>query len=105
MDRLSGGIAAAACVIAATVSDVTVAQTARSGGSASAQLIQQMQQIASERTTLQAENDKLKSQLAAVTKDRDALKAGQQAVQRRAQDSSAALARSNTQRTATEQEL
>jgi chromosome segregation ATPase len=105
MDRLSGWIAALACVLAATVSAVAVAQTARSGGNANAQLMQQMQQLASERTTLQAENEKLKSQLAAATKDRDALKAGQQTIERRAKDSSAALAHSNAQRDATEQEL
>lgn len=105
MDQLSGGIAALACVLAVTVSDGARAQTARSGGSASAQLMQQMQQLASERTTLQAENDKLKSQLAALTKDRDALKAGQQTIERRAKDSSAALAHSNAQRDASEQEL
>ena len=105
MDRLSGWIAALAGVLAVAVSDVAMAQTARSGGSASAQLMQQMQQLASERTTLQAENEKLKSQLAAATKDRDALKAGQQTIERRARDSSAALAHSNAQRDATEQEL
>jgi chromosome segregation ATPase len=104
MNRLAGWVALASCFGAAALSELAVAQTAR-GGSASAQLVQQVQQLASERTTLQAENDKLKSQLAALTKDRDALKAGQQATDRRTRDASAALAHSNTLREATEQEL
>jgi chromosome segregation ATPase len=81
------------------------AQTARTGGNANAQLMEQMQQLASERTTLQAENERLKSQLADVTKDRDALKSGQQAVDRRARDAAAALAHSNAQRDSSDQEL
>jgi seryl-tRNA synthetase len=105
MDRFPVWIAAAACVTCACASDIAVAQTARSGGSANAQLLQQMQQLASERATLQAENDKLKSQLAAATKDHDALKADQQTIERRAKDASAALARSNAQHDATEQDL
>jgi chromosome segregation ATPase len=105
MDRLAVWIAVATSVSAAAVSNLATAQTARGGSNASAQLMQQMQQLASERTTLQAENEKLKSQLAALTKDRDALKAGQQAVERRSKDTSAALAHSNAQRDATDQEL
>jgi len=81
------------------------AQTARSGGSANAQMVQQMQQLASERTVLQAENDKLKKRLADITKDRDALRSGQQGLERRSRDASAALAQSNSQRASTEQEL
>ncbi len=82
-----------------------LAQAARSGGSASTQLMQQMQQMASERTTLQAENERLKGELASVKKDRDALKAAQQAVDRRSKDATEALAHSKTQRDAVEQEL
>ena len=58
------------------------AQATRSGGGASSQIMQQYQQLASERTQLQAENAKLKADLAAasgerdqLTKERDALKA------------------------------
>ncbi len=51
-----------------------LAQTTRSGGGANAQLMQQMQQLASERTSLQAENAKLKKELDDLRKDRDALK-------------------------------
>jgi hypothetical protein len=105
MARLTAWIAGVAGIIAAAAGGVAVAQTARSGGNASAQLMQQMQQLASERTTLQGENDKLKKQLADVTKDRDALKSGQQVVERRAKDATAALQHSNSQREAGDQEL
>lgn len=81
------------------------AQTARSGGGASAQLMQQMQQLASERTSLQAENAKLKKDLEEMRKDRDALKNAQGAVGRRVQTSEIALKQSLAQRASTEQEL
>ncbi|HKD53171.1 MAG TPA: hypothetical protein VKB72_03055 [Steroidobacteraceae bacterium] len=96
---------AALLFAAGAVGPVAVAQTARSGGNANAQLVQQMQQLASERTALQAENDKLKKQLADLTKDRDALKSGQQALDKRAKDTSLALEHSKTQREASEQEV
>lgn len=101
--RLPRWLVVTACAVALT--GTAQAQTARSGGSASAQVMQQLQQLASERTTLQAENEKLKSELAEVKKDRDALKAGQQALDRRARDASAALAHTNSQREAADQEL
>jgi chromosome segregation ATPase len=81
------------------------AQTARSGGGASAQLLQQMQQLASERTGLQAENAKLKKDLEDMRKERDALKAAQQAVDRRAQLSASSLKESLAQRQSSDQEL
>jgi chromosome segregation ATPase len=95
----------AGCALLAGSPTAVFSQTARSGGSANAQMVQQMQQLASERTVLQAENDKLKKQLADITKDRDALKTGQQGLERRSRDASAALAQSNSQRASTEQEL
>jgi chromosome segregation ATPase len=67
------------------------AQTARSGGSANAQLMQQMQQLASERTALQAENAKMKKELADLTKERDTLKAGRAALDQRTRASEAAM--------------
>jgi actin-related protein len=94
-----------ACVAAGSVLATAAAQAPRGGGAASAQLMEQMQQLASERTTLQAENEKLKGQLADLKKDRDALKAGQQAIERRAQGAAAELAQSTSQREATEQQL
>jgi regulator of replication initiation timing len=105
MQRVSAFLSALVGVALMTSAEVSFAQTARSGGNASAQLLQQMQELASERTTLQAENDKLKKQLADITKDRDALKAGQQAVDRRAKDSAAALQHSKVQSESEAQEL
>lgn len=105
MHQLHRWLAAAACVALGSTGGFVCAQTARSGGNASAQLLQEMQQLASERTTLQAENEKLKNQLADMKKDRDALKTGQQAVERRAHDAAAALERTDKQRDATDQEL
>jgi chromosome segregation ATPase len=103
MKRTAGWILTAICL--GLVAAHSSAQTARSGGGASTQLMQQMQQLASERTTLQAENDKLKGELADVKKDRDALKAAQAGVERRAKDAAAALEHGNVQREATDQEL
>lgn len=82
-----------------------LAQTARSGGGASAQLLQQMQQLASERTALQAENARMKKELDDLRKERDALKKAQQGVDERARVSAVALARSTEQRAGVEQEL
>ena len=104
MASLKAWLAVAACGAAAFTGSAA-AQTARSGGSASTQLMQQMQQLASERTKLQADNDKLKAQLADLTKERDGLKAGQQALDRKAKDSSAALAHSAAERETTDKEL
>ena len=104
MKRVSLPMSMLACLTAALYGGAT-AQTTRSGGNANAQLLQQMQQVASERTALQAENEKLKGELADVKKDRDALKAGQQNILRRAQDASAALAQSGAQREASDHEL
>lgn len=93
------------CLAASGVLASAAAQTPRGGGGASAQLLEQMQQLASERTALQAENEKLKGQLADLRKDRDALKAGQQVIERRAQGAAAALAQSTSQREVSEREL
>ena len=82
------------------------AQEARSGGGAvSAQMIAEMQQLSSERTSLKAENEQLKQQLAAAQKDRDALKKGAQATDLRVKSGQAALARSNAQEAASEQKI
>lgn len=80
------------------------AQTARSGGAANPLLLQQMQQLASERTSLQAENAKMKQELEATRKERDTLKSGQQALTQRSRATAAALQQANTQHAqATEQ--
>jgi chromosome segregation ATPase len=95
-------LSAALCMCAA---EYGYTQTARSGGGASAQLMQQMQQLASERTSLQAENAKLKKDLEEVRKDRDALKNGQQAVERRAKTAEGSLKESISRSQSADQEL
>lgn len=96
-------IALALC--AQLLSAASHAQTARSGGAPSAQVLQQMQQLAAERTSLQAENAKMKKQIDDLTRERDELKKGRQAIDLRARADAEALGRSNTQRESTEQEL
>ena len=92
------------CATLGVGSATATAQTARSGGGASAQLIQQMQQLASERTSLQAENARMKKELADMTKERDALKTGRTNVDSRVRASEAALARSAQDKTNAENE-
>src|SRR4029077_20562844 len=67
-----------------------LAQTARSGGNANAQLMQQMQQLASERTSLQADNAKLKKELEELRKERDSLKSSHEGLERRGKGSEVA---------------
>jgi chromosome segregation ATPase len=85
--------------------DLACAQAARSGGGNNAQLMQQLQQLASERTALQAENARMKKELADMTKDRDALKAGRLALDRRSRASEATLARASQEKASAESEL
>jgi chromosome segregation ATPase len=66
------------------------AQEARSGGGANTQLVQQLQQLGSERTELQAQNAKLQKDLEDLRKERDSLKSAQQGLERRVQASDAA---------------
>ena len=100
-------LASAAMSLAALVSHAD-AQTARSGGAPNAQLLQQMQQMASERTSVQAENEKMKKELDDLRKERDQLKkkgAGADAANARLRAGEAELARANQKRESTEQEL
>jgi chromosome segregation ATPase len=86
-----------------------VAQEARSGGGANAQLVQQLQQLGSERTELQAQNTKLQKDLEDMRKERDSLKSAQQGLERRAQTSAAAVlqaqASATDQRAANDKEI
>jgi len=74
------------------------AQSQRSGGSANTQLMQQLQQLGSERTALQSENARMKKELAELTKERDSLKAGRAALTERAHAGEAAVARSRQEK-------
>jgi chromosome segregation ATPase len=96
-------------LLATGVSGLAHAQQARSGGGASAQLVEQLQQLASERTELQSQNAKLQKDLDDMRKERDALKSGQQSLQRRAEQSEAAVRQTQqgvaAQRQANDQEI
>lgn len=81
------------------------AQVERSGGGASQKMMEQYQQLAAERTALQEQNaqmkkdlDKAKADLAAATKERDALKSG-------AGNSAAAIAQANQSKLAADKSL
>lgn len=70
------------------------AQTTRSGGAnQNAQAMQQMQQLASERTALQAENARLKTELEEARKKSASTSAQEDALKRRAQSAEAASSR------------
>jgi chromosome segregation ATPase len=97
--------AIAALILISLTASAAQAQTARSGGGASAALMQQMQELASERTALQEELARTKKELEGVRKERDDLKKAQQAVDQRAKVSAAALSQSTSQKAAAEQEL
>lgn len=70
------------------------AQTQRSGGAAAnTQALMQLQQISAERTALQAENAKLKGELAKASQERDSLKDAQETIMKRGRGAEAELAR------------
>src|SRR5271165_1403989 len=99
---LAAAITASLCAASAAM-----AQVARSGGStgANSQMLQQMQQLASERTALQEENAKLKKSADDLAKQLDALKKAQGSVDQHAKESAAALAQAKTQREADAEQL
>jgi len=81
------------------------AQTARTGGPANSQLQIQLQQLASEKTRMDAENAKLKKDLEDAHKELDSLKNTQKTIDQRAKESAAALAHSRAQSDSTEEQL
>jgi len=80
------------------------AQAARSS-SGNAQAMQQLQQLAAERTKLLADNAKLQADLEAVRKERDALRKKQEASERRLQGTDVAVARAAAKSDSLSQEL
>jgi chromosome segregation ATPase len=81
------------------------AQTARSGGAANSQMQMQLQQLASDKTRMDAETTTLKKDLDDAHKELDSLKSAQKATDRRAKESAAALAQSKAQSDSTEEQL
>jgi chromosome segregation ATPase len=100
-------LAAALLLVAASgLASTTVAQTARSGsGAANAQTARQLQQLAQERTALQDENQKLKSELAELKKQLDGMSAEQASLRRRAGGADATVAAATNSRAVLEAEL
>lgn len=80
------------------------AQTARSAP-ASNQAVQQLQQLAAERTTLQAENARLAKELESVKRDLESARAGRAAIEQRARSSEAVSARGSAEREALQAEI
>lgn len=81
------------------------AQTARSGGAPNAQLMAQLQQLASERTSLQAENAKMKKQVDDLQKELDALKKSSKALDEKAKSAAQIVARSAAEKESSATEL
>ena len=74
---------ALACAGAVLIAAPAGAQVARSGGApASSQLMQQVQQLAVERTSLRAENDALKKKVDDLSKELESLKTAQKSLDR-----------------------
>jgi len=106
MRRISSTLALA--LLCAAIIQPASAQTARSGGGGgqNAQLVQQLQQLASERTAMQAEQARMKKELEDLKKERDTLKAGQSGLAQRARaESEAVAARAAREREPLEKEL
>jgi len=83
----------ASAAVAGGMTQMARAQSARSGGAApSTQAMQQLQQLASERTALQAENARIKADLEAARKERDSLRAAQETLAKRSRGAEAELA-------------
>jgi chromosome segregation ATPase len=82
-------------LIAVACAPVAVAQTTRPGGAQqqNAQAMQQMQQLAAERTALQSENARLKQELEDIKKRADSAGAQEEALKRRAQNAESASSR------------
>lgn len=92
------------CVLA-LASKTADAQTQRAAPAANSGLVMQMQQLQTERNTLQTENAKLKADLETARKERDALKAAQDAQLRRDRGADSQLATATHERDRLESEL
>lgn len=89
---------------AAFGSQSVLAQAARSSGG-NAQALQQLQQLAAERTRLMADNARLQSELAALKKERDEFRKKAEAGERRLQGNDSASARATARADGLQAEL
>jgi chromosome segregation ATPase len=92
-------------LVAVGVVDAARAQTARNSGEGNAQIQAQLQQLAAERTALQAENGKLKKDLEDAKRELEKIQAGQASATQRARSNEAALSRSAADRESLERQL
>jgi len=103
--RTGSMIACAAMLMALTMTPAR-AQVARSGGSsANAQLLQQLQQLAAERTSLRAENDALKKKNDELSKALDSLKTAQKSLDARSKASAAELEQAKSEHATSEEQV
>jgi chromosome segregation ATPase len=82
-----------------------LAQSARKDSGGNAQLMQQMQQLAAERTSLQAENARMKKELDETRKERDSLKGEREAGDRKLHSAEGAAKHAADERKALEDDL
>jgi chromosome segregation ATPase len=95
-------------VMAAAATAITLpaaAQSARKDTGNNAQLMQQMQQLAAERTQLQVENARMKRELDETRKERDSLKGEREANDKRLRNSEALAMRAGGDRKQIEEDL
>ena len=81
-------------VLTATVADVGHAQVQRSGSDAATRLMQQMQQLSTEKSALKSENDQLKKQVEQLQGELKQAKAARDEVQAKARNLQASAQRS-----------
>jgi chromosome segregation ATPase len=94
-----------AAILWSVTSGTVRAQVARSGGAANSQMQMQLQQLASEKTRMEADNAKLKKDLDDARKELNALKNTQKTLDERTKGSDAALVQSKTERESAEAQL
>jgi chromosome segregation ATPase len=92
-------------ICALAMSGLANGQSARKDAGNSAQLMQQMQQLAAERTSLQAENARLKRELDDARKERDGLKGERETSDKRLRSAEGAAVRASGDRKQLEADL
>ncbi len=92
-------------LVAVLAAGPVLAQSARKDNGNNAQLMQQMQQLATERTQLSADNAKLKKELDEMRKERDSLKAERDGYDRKVRSAEGAAVRAAGDKKQTEDEL
>lgn len=103
--RKVSGVGILLAVFCVAVAPGAIAQSARKESGNNAQLMQQMQQLAAERTQLQAENARVKKELEETRKERDSLKGEREVGDKRLRNAEGAAVRAAGDRKQLEDEL